>query len=69
LYFHIDQKKIEVHAIRQSAAGAVGWELLHLPLHASIIAVGASMADIVKNYVKDSSEPVDAGNNFSFAIG
>jgi hypothetical protein len=65
----VDQKHISTHAIRRAAYSAIGWEYLHLPLHASIIVVGGSMADIIKEFVKDSSKLVDVGNRYSFVLG
>ena len=47
IYFNIDGSNQQVHAIRRSALSAVSWNVFHFPLHATIIAVGANMKEVV----------------------
>lgn len=69
IYFTIDSNEMLTHAIRRHVITGIAWNMLHTPLHAALVVVGASMYKIVSEYSKDQSSVVDQGHRYFIAFG
>lgn len=56
IYFTIDHKDHECHAVRKGKLSSLIWQVAHFPLHASILSLGNIMNSIVVNYAHDQEE-------------